>query len=136
MSGGGLLLAAQACSPSDRTDQKLDVVIDTIGDTVSVFTNGPGAWTGPATLTPTLSIGQLEGQAEFLFGRVNSIAVDDFGTLYVLDSQAGEIRAFTSDGTFLRTYGRRGEGPGELMSPNAIAVLSDKRVLARDPRNR
>ncbi|MCH7933347.1 MAG: hypothetical protein IIC36_05060, partial [Gemmatimonadetes bacterium] len=68
-----LLLAAQACSPSERSDQNLDVVIDTVGDTVSVFTNGPGAWTGPATLTPTLSIGELEGQAEFLFGNVQSI---------------------------------------------------------------
>ena len=137
MSGGGLLLlAAQACSPSGRTEQSLDVVVDTVGDTVSVFTNGPGAWIGPATLTPTLSIGELEGQAEFLFGNVQSIAVDDSGTLYVLDSQADEIRAFGSDGTFLRTYGRRGEGPGEFSLPVAIAVLSDKRVLVRDPRNR
>ena len=102
----------QACSPSGRTDQSLAVVIDTLGDTVSVFTNGPGAWFGPATLTATLSVGEMEGQPEFLFGRVNSIAVDDSGTLYVLDSQADEIRAFGSDGTFLRTLGRRGEGPG------------------------
>ena len=131
-----LLLATQACSPSARSDESLDVVVDTVGDTVSVFTNGPGAWIGPATLAPTLSIGELEGRTEFLFGRVSSIAVDDSGTLYVLDRQADEIRAFSPDGTFLRTYGRRGEGPGELMGPMAIAVLSDKRVLARDPRNR
>ena len=131
-----LLFAAQACGPSGRSDQSLDVVIDTRGDTVSVFTNGPGAWTEPAKLAPILSIGEIEGQAEFLFGRVSSIAVDDSGSLYVLDGLAAEIRAFSPEGGFLRTYGGQGEGPGELMRPQAIAVLSDKRVLARDPRNR
>ena len=57
-----------------------------------------------------LSIGQLDGQAEVIFGRISWIAVDDAGTLYVLDRQAVEIRAFRADGTFLPTYRGRGEG--------------------------
>lgn len=112
-----------------------DVVVDTIGDTIVVRTLAGSVWGGEATLEPELSIGELDGPQEYLFGRIASLAIGDSGTIYVLDSQVPEIRVFDRGGVYLRTLGRSGEGPGELSSPMAIAVLSDGRVLARDSGN-
>ena len=56
--------------------------------------------------------------------------------MYVVDAQVPELRAYAPDGTFLATLGGPGEGPGELKQPDGgLAVLSDGRVLVRDPGN-
>ena len=130
-----VLAITAACGSEAAMESGRDVVVDTIGDTIVVRTLAGSVWSGEATLEPELSIGQLEGPQEYLFGRIGSLAVSDSGTLYVLDSQVPEIRVFDRGGVYLRTLGRSGEGPGELSSPMAIAVLSDGRVLARDSRN-
>ncbi len=108
---------------------------DTIGDTVVVRTLAGSAWGGEATLVPEVSIGEMEGDLAYLMGNVQSIAVADDGTIYVLDSQGPELRAYGADGRYLRTIGRPGEGPGELKAPGAIALLSDQRLVVRDPGN-
>lgn len=69
-----------------------------------------------------LAIGAAEGAEELQFGRIGGLDVDDDGTIYVLDQQAQEVRVFDSAGTHLRTFGRRGSGPGEL-SPGAAGVF-------------
>lgn len=129
-------LISLSCERSAPAAAPFGVVVDTIGDTISVMTRGPGEWLGRAALEQTLSIGELDGPPEYLFEAIVSLAVDDEGTIYALDRRAAEVRAFDTDGAYLRSYGRKGEGPGELMSPSAVAVLSDGRVLVRDARNR
>lgn len=70
-----------------------------------------------------------------LFVRIAAIAVDDSGTIYVLDSEPGRVQVYDHDGTFLRSFGREGQGPGEVVMPNAIAV-TDARVYVSDLGNR
>ena len=129
---------AAACGPgADGTGRTggPEVVTDTLGDTIVVRTLSGSAWSGDATLVPEGSIGELEGPEEHLFGRILSIAVDDDRNVYVLDEQAQDLRLFDADGTFVRRLARRGEGPGQLSRAEAIAVLSDGRVVVRDPDN-
>ena len=111
------------------------VVTHTIGDTIVVRTVSGRAWDRDAELVPELSIGELDGPDELLFGKITSLAVDDGRNLYVLDEQAAEVRVFDDAGAHLRTLGGRGEGPGELKAPGAVGVLTDGRVLVRDPGN-
>ncbi len=125
-----------SCGRGQDASASAAIQIDTLSDTITVRNGTARQWSESRTLEPATSIGVIEGAPEYEFGRVASIATDAEGNVYVLDRQAAEIRSFTPDGDYLRTYGRRGEGPGELASPQAIAVLSDGRVLARDPRNR
>ena len=125
--------ALAACStenppPSPQT-------VEVIGDTTIVRSHGPGAWGAAATLVPEVSIGELEGPDEYLFGTVGSIAASDDRTVYVLDTQAQQIRVFDSTGTYMETLGRRGEGPGELSRAEAIGLLPDGRLVVRDPGN-
>ena len=112
-----------------------EVVVDTIGDTTVVRTMSGSVWGAEATLVPEVSIGELDGPEEYLFGSIWSIAVDDDRGVYVFDGQAQHIRVFDSAGGYVQTLGGRGEGPGEFRSAEAIALLPDGRLLVRDQGN-
>ena len=128
------LFAACGTDPGS-SDATLDAVVETIGDTTVVRTLSGSVWGAEATLVPEVSIGELDGPEEYLFGRIWSIAVNDDGTVYVLDQQAQHVRVFDSLGVYLETLGRRGQGPGEFSRAEAIAVLPDRRLIVRDPDN-
>lgn len=130
-----LLLIIAGCGGDAPTDRG-DVVRTMLGDTVVVRTVGGARWVSEPMWTATLSIGELEGPPETSFGRVASIAVHADGRLLVLDRQVPAIRVFTGDGAYIESWGQRGEGPGELDSPDAgMTVLPDGRVVVRDPGN-
>lgn len=124
-----------ACGGSADAGGGMEVVRETVGDTTVVRTISGSVWETPRRMVPEVSIGALDGDAEYLFGRIGSIGVGPDGTVYVLDRQAPDLRAYDADGGYLTTMGEQGEGPGELSSPGALAVLSDGRVLVRDPGN-
>lgn len=111
------------------------VVVQTIGDTTVVRTLSGSVWEGEATLVPEISIGELDGPDELLFGWIRSIAVDADHNVFAFDDQAQEVRVFDSAGQYLETLGRRGEGPGEFSRAEAIATLPDGRLVVRDPGN-
>ncbi len=112
-----------------------EVVVDTIGDTSVVRTVSGSVWGAEATLVPEISVGEVDGAEEYLFGRISSIAVNDNRDLYVLDERAQHVRVFDSAGAYVETLGRRGEGPGEFGYAEAIALLPDGRLVVRDSRN-
>ena len=111
------------------------VVVETIGDTTVVRTLSGSVWGADATLVPEVSIGELDGPEEFLFGSIQSIAVDDDRNVYVFDQQAHNVRVFDAAGSYIETLGGRGEGPGEFGRAEAIALLPDGRLVVRDPGN-
>jgi 6-bladed beta-propeller len=67
-------------------------------------------------------IGALDEPAPEAFGRIADLAVDAEGQIYVLDAQAAEVRVFTAQGQHVRSFGREGDGPGELRQPYALSV--------------
>ncbi len=110
--------------------------VDTVGDTVVVRTQSGSVWGDTSRLVPEVTIGELEGADEYMFGRIASLAVAPDGSIYVFDSHAKALRKYAPDGTYLATFGRPGGGPGEYRRPDGgLAVLSDGRVLLRDPAN-
>jgi hypothetical protein len=84
-----------------------------------IWTSGE-AW----TVTEELRVGAVSGQPEYQFGQITYLDVADDGTIYVMDMQAREVRAYDAQGTYLRTIGRPGSGPGEL-SQQAPFVFAD-----------
>ncbi len=82
----------------------------------------------PATDVPTVTIKlgpPLEiGRAELLFGSIVSVCEDDQGDFYVLDQREQKVHKFSADGRSLRTFGRKGQGPGDLQSPGRIVFTS------------
>jgi hypothetical protein len=68
-------------------------------------------------LTRLAVIGPRAHQAEVAFGSVADLEIGDNGSVFVLDGMNRMISAFDQQGTLIRTFGRRGQGPGELERP-------------------
>jgi hypothetical protein len=56
------------------------------------------------------------------------IAVDDEGNIFVLDRIAHRILKFSVQGRVLKSWGKRGSGPGDLAEPGGIAIGPDGAV--------
>ncbi|MDE2715386.1 MAG: 6-bladed beta-propeller [Chloroflexota bacterium] len=83
-----------------------------------------------------LQFGSVDGSDPNLtFGAIRVQAASD-GTIYVLDQQAAEVRVFDSDGRYLRTIVRQGEGPGEIGGANGIFLSRDTLLWINDTRQR
>ena len=68
--------------------------------------------------------GESDDEEDF-FGVIVDIETDAEGNAYLLDGQLTEIRVYDPTGTYLRTIGREGEGPGEFRRPAALMFFPD-----------
>jgi hypothetical protein len=68
-------------------------------------------------LEEDLSIGNEEDE-NYLFYRLRNIQVDADGNIYVLDSGNNRLQVFNKNGDYLRTIGKKGQGPGEFDTPS------------------
>jgi len=82
-----------------------------------------------------LSIGESTGEGDYLFSQIRSIAVDDAGNIYVLDSKEKHVLVFDNTGTQLRTFGRAGQGPGEFRSPLTLGLTNRDEIVIEDTRS-
>lgn len=60
---------------------------------------------------------------------------ETLGRVYVVDSQAHEVKVYTKDGTFLFKFGKRGTGDGEFNYPTNIAIGKDGKLYIVDTIN-
>lgn len=88
-------------------------------------------------------IGVLEGESWEMFGRVNKVAFDANGNLYVFEGTTGmtgpkdlRVLVFDAAGGFLREFGSWGGGPGEFSHPTGFAVLRDGTTVISDAGHR
>jgi len=81
-------------------------------------------------LREKLSLGGAEAEGEYAFGRIRHVVIDDAGTIFILDSQASHVKVFDASGAYLRTIGRKGQGPGEIESPMTLSLNSSTGELA------
>ena len=79
-----------------------------------------------------LKLGVLEGDPNYIFGDIRGVEAASDGTIYVLDYQASEVRAFTSDGAFIEVLAASGEGPGEIREANGIFLQGDSLLWIND----
>lgn len=57
---------------------------------------------------------------------------DNSGNIYVLDMGGYSIKKFNNEGRLIRTYGRKGRGPDEFVSPFRIDVINNGKLLVLD----
>jgi len=79
-----------------------------------------------------LKLGVLEGDPNYIFGDIRGVEATGNGTIYVLDYQASEVRAFAPDGTFMEVLASQGEGPGEIREANGIFLQGDSLLWIND----
>ena len=76
-------------------------------------------------LEEDLSIGSEEDE-NYFFYRNYDMTVDKDGNIYVVDGGHDRIQVFDREGIFVRSIGRRGQGPGEFQSPLDVFVSDQK----------
>jgi len=80
-----------------------------------------------------LSIGS-EKENELFYGP-RSFTVDHEGYIYILDRRNSRIQCFSSEGQFCYSFGRYGQGPGELSQlADRIKLLEDGNLYVIDRR--
>ncbi len=108
----------------------------------------------------TLGVGQPKiGQADFRSGTVKIIPDPAFGkgtewdmlfepttdnwTAFLPDgsffrpaSAEGLVHKFDPDGNLIKSFGRKGQGPGDLLNPGALDVLDGKILVVNDAGNK
>ncbi|MYA10624.1 MAG: hypothetical protein F4087_09535 [Gemmatimonadetes bacterium] len=76
------------------------------------------------SLVEELRIGRLaDGNEAYLLDLIKGIEIGPGGDIYVLD--ADEVKVFSPAGEFLRSWGRRGEGPGDFDGTLGLALARD-----------
>jgi hypothetical protein len=136
--GLALSLLASACSGSGTSGEWTGTVRDSAGITI-VGNPTEGFW-GEGEgweVEEELRIGSLAKDPNYQFGQVGTVAVSSLGEIFISDTQAQDVRVYSSAGVYLRTFGGPGGGPGEL-GPGASALLitPGDTLLVPDPRNR
>lgn len=146
-----LILINAGCGPSDsdESDNKSGSAEPTYSDlalewTGSIDTLASGEIVVHNAGTPLWSpneawnvveefrIGSDTGDDAIIFGTIRAFDVDAHGRVYVLDNQSQEIHVFDSDGTFLRTIGTEGAGPGEFEEAAAVDINADGEILVME----
>jgi len=76
-------------------------------------------------------IGSDKGNERFLKPR--SFAIDRNGRIFILDSGNSRVQCFSKDGKFQFSFGRAGQGPGELTDrASNIKILDDGNIYVID----
>ena len=87
-------------------------------------------------LDESRTIGGVNGRGEGEFGFVTDVVQDESGNFYV--SEYGDfdrIQQFDSDGNFLSQWGGHGDGEGEFLRPQGMAIDSQNRLWVADACN-
>jgi DNA-binding beta-propeller fold protein YncE len=73
------------------------------------------------------------------FNAPSAVAVAPNGDIFVADGHGGKTNArivkFSKDGKFIKTWGKKGGGPGEIDIPHAITMDSRGRLFLGDRQN-
>ena len=123
-------LASWACAGADDPSDE-PVRTDSAG--VALVANGPEDRTLDWRFERILDLGGTDsGPTAFFRVFPTSIGVDSLRNLYVLDAGNYRVSVFDREGRHVRSFGRQGEGPGELSFPSDLAVAPGGEVAVYD----
>src|SRR5580693_4340120 len=87
----------------------------------------------------TLGKAGVAGSGPDEFNAPSDVLVAPNGDIFVADGHGGNTNArivkFSSDGKFIKTWGKKGSGPGEFNTPHALAMDSKGRLFVADRDN-
>lgn len=126
-----LVLFCASCSKKTEGPSFKAEVVDGV-KTIRNFRGGSGAGFKPIQFTADLSIGVEEGDEKYMFISPADVDSDRAGDVFVLDSHDAVVKEYDAHGTFLRQFGRQGQGPGEFETPSCLRISDEDEIYVRD----
>jgi 6-bladed beta-propeller len=83
-------------------------------------------------LKEELVIGRVRANETPVFSSVSWLGVDDKENIIVYDAKEVCFKVFDETGKFIHKFGKKGQGPGELMNPLGIGMVDHKFVTVND----
>ena len=87
----------------------------------------------------TLGKAGIAGDGPDTFNMPSAVAIGPNGDIFIADGHGGNsnnrIVKFTKDGKFIKTWGKKGTGPGEFDLPHCLAFDSKGRLFVGDRNN-
>lgn len=92
---------------------------------------------GKLSILPVRVWGGDEEEDEHKFFRnANRMTFEKNGAIYISDRENHFIKVFDPEGRYLRTIGRRGRGPGDLLRPGTMVLSPDGNLWVHESGNR
>jgi hypothetical protein len=66
------------------------------------------------------------------FSEITDLAVDGDENVYILDWKEACCHVFDRTGRYLRTIGKKGQGPGEMQRPMSIFITQNNEIVVND----
>jgi streptogramin lyase len=87
----------------------------------------------------TLGKAGVAGEGPDIFNGPTDVVVAPNGDVFISDghdpNSNGRVVKFSKDGKFIKAWGKHGSGPGEFITPHAIAMDSRGRIFVADRGN-
>ena len=87
----------------------------------------------------TLGTAGVAGDGPDTFNQPSDVLVAPNGDIFVADGHGADTNArivkFTKDGQFIKTWGKKGSGPGEFDTPHNLVMDAQGRLLVADRGN-
>src|SRR6266700_7500013 len=87
----------------------------------------------------TLGKAGVAGDGPDTFNQPSAVLIAPNGDIFVSDGHGGDSNArivkFSQDGKFIKTWGKKGSGPGEFNLPHSLAFDSKGRLFVADREN-
>jgi len=87
----------------------------------------------------TLGLPDIPGTRGYEFHAPSDVIVDDNGGIFIADRHSqvtnNRVMKYSSDGTFIKSWGKTGYGPGEFKSLHGLAIDKRGRLFVADRGN-
>lgn len=84
---------------------------------------------GTLTVKPDVSYAKGVNWEDYLLDFRRDLCLDPGNNLFMADAYNHHIYKFSPDGKLLKTFGQKGQGPGDFVNPSDIGLFSGKFLL-------
>ena len=82
------------------------------------------------TLAKELTVGGAGTGGDAAFSSLEGFDIDEDENIFILSAKDAAVFVYDRSGMFMRKFGRRGQGPGELLTPAAISIRADRVMIS------
>ena len=132
-----LLLLAGGCEPATPSDTAIRS--DSAGVELVEYPRLPAIEASRIAIAdePELVLGEgAFAGPDYEFFGIRGVSQLRDGTLVVANNVSGELRFYGADGHFLRSAGRKGDGPGEFRNLSDLWIAAGDTIVVWDPATR